>query len=211
MWRRRYEEVSLFPESEQQFSDSQSRRSRFVSGLIAFIAAGSSLAAPVAANQAAKPDGQVGAGPDAAAVFKQQVDQLRVARCANLFSAFGNAVTAGSTFSVQAQADPKAPDAHMVQGVVGMTYNRPDYSGQAAGIVLASPVGQTCEGQMVRVAPFQRACKDVVGLLPKGSIAAGNLSGVPLYNLGGNQGQAMLVPSGAACVVVTVTRAAAVR
>ena len=59
-----------------------------------------------------------------------------------------------------------------------------------------------------RVAPFQRACKDVVAMLPAGSVTAGSLSGVPLYNLGGNKGQAMLVAAGNACVVVTVARGA---
>jgi hypothetical protein len=48
-------------------------------------------------------------------------------------------------------------------------------------------------------------------MLPKGSVEGGNLSGVPLYNLGGNQGQALLVSSGATCVVVTVVQAAQAR
>ena len=58
-----------------------------------------------------------------------------------------------------------------------------------------------CEGLMVRVTPFQKSCQEVVALFPEGSTLAANLSGVPLYNLGGNQGQAMLVSSGATCVV----------
>lgn len=56
----------------------------------------------------------------------------------------------------------------------------------------------------MRVAPFQQPCAQVLRLLPGGSTPAGNLRDVPLYNLGGNQGQAMLVSNGDSCVVVTV-------
>ena len=96
----------------------------------------------------------------------------------------------GSTYTVQVRADGDNPDAHTVQGGAGITYDRPDAPGQAAAVVLTAPAAQGCEGQMVRVAPFQKPCPEVLGLLPQGSTAAGNLSGVPLYNLGGNQGQA---------------------
>ncbi|UIJ44818.1 hypothetical protein LZK98_17435 [Sphingomonas cannabina] len=143
-------------------------------------------------------------------VFRDQASKLGVRKCANLFAAMGQTVSHGAAYTVQAQTEGSAPDGHGVQGVVGMTYNTPGYSAQAAGIVMAAPVGEKCEGQLVRVAPFQRACRDVVALLPAGSTAAGNLSGVPLYNLGGDQGQAMLVSSGGACVVVTVARGAEV-
>ena len=152
--------------------------------------------------------------PTAAAApnpFQEQAGKLAVRKCANLFSALGQTVTNGSAYGVQAQAEKASPDTHVVQGVAGMTYSGTGYSGQAAGIVLAAPVGQGCEGQLVRVAPFQKPCKDVLGLLPAGSTTGGVLSGVPLYNLGGGQGQALLVTSGASCVVVTVTRGADVR
>ena len=138
--------------------------------------------------------------------FQDQASKLGVRKCANLFSALGQTVSNGSTYTGQVQTEKGAPDGHGVLGVIGMTYNTPTYSAQAAGVVMAAPVGAKCEGQLVRVAPFQRACKDVVALLPAGSVAAGSLSGVPLYNLGGNQGQAMLVASGGSCVVVTVAR-----
>lgn len=140
--------------------------------------------------------------------FQAQIGQLGVRKCANLFSALGQTVALGSDYSGQVQTEKAAPDAHGVVGVMGMTYKTPAYSSQAAGVVVATPVGTKCEGQLVRVAPFQRACKDVVALLPAGSTTAGSLSGVPLYTLGGNQGQAMLIASGNACVVVTVARGA---
>lgn len=136
--------------------------------------------------------------------FRQQAEQLGIQRCTNLFSAAGAVTTAGSTYAVQANANGDNPDAHAVQGIAGISYDTPELRGSAAGVVLAAPVGQGCEGQLVRVAPFQQPCAEVVGLLPSGSTPAGNLVDVPLYNLGGNQGQAMLVSSGNSCVVVTV-------
>lgn len=138
--------------------------------------------------------------------FSEQAAQLGVSRCANLFAGIGRAATAGSTYAVQVQAHGDDPDAHTVQGVVGIAYDRPDTQGQAAAVVSAAPAGKGCEGQMVRVAPFQVTCPEVLGLLPEGSTAAGDLAGVPLHNLGGNQGQALLVPSGSACVVVSIAR-----
>jgi hypothetical protein len=184
--------------------DKRKRFSRFMTGAIGVaLLAGSAQAGAQSGPPANAPAPAVDA-------FREQAGRLGVQRCADLFAGMGRGVALGSTYTVQVQADPSAPDAHAVQGVVGMAYNRPDYRGQAAGIVLAAPVGQACEGQLVRVAPFQRSCQQVVGLLPAGSTAAGNLSGVPLYDLGDDQGQALLVPSGATCVVVTVARTAAV-
>lgn len=139
--------------------------------------------------------------------FPDETSKLGVRRCASVYSTLGQAVSHGSTYTVVTQTDSAAPDTRSVRGVLGMTYSRPDYSGQAAGIILAAPTGDTCEGQMIRVAPFQQPCAEAVALLPQGSSLAGDLSGVPLYNLGGNQGQALLVASGAGCVVVTVVRA----
>lgn len=171
---------------------------------ISFIAVFPMLLAAAAPAMAQSADAQA----PAADPFRDQADQLGVRRCADVFSALGRTVAWGSTFAVQTQAADAEPDAHSIQGVVGMTYSTPDYSGQAAGIVSAAPAGGGCEGQLVRVAPFQRACPDVLELLPAGSEPAGELSGVPLYNLGDNQGQALLVSSGETCVVVTVAQGA---
>lgn len=141
-----------------------------------------------------------------ATAFSEQAAQLGVGRCAALFSDIGRTATAGANYAVQVQADAADPDAHAVQGVAGLTYDGPESQTQAAAIVLAAPAARGCEGQMVRVAPFQVSCAEVLDLLPAGSAAAGNLAGVALHDLGGNQGQAMLVPNGDSCVVVSVAR-----
>lgn len=167
--------------------------------------------APVGVAAAAAQSGQPAEAPAPSAnPFPAEASKLGVQRCANLYSALGQTVSFGSDYAVLTQTEPSAPDAHAVQGLVGITYSGPDHNGQAAGIVLAAPVGDSCEGQMIRVAPFQRSCADTLSLLPAGSTTAGQLSGVPLYELGGNQGQALLVSSGTSCVVVTVARAAEV-
>jgi hypothetical protein len=138
--------------------------------------------------------------------FQAHVAQAGVRTCANLFATLGQALTAGSTYAIQTQWDKTAPDTHAVQAVAGMSYNLPDYKTQAAGIVYASPVGQTCEGGFVRVAPFQKSCQEVAQGLPKGSVPADNLSNTSLFNLANNGGQALLVPTGNTCIVVSVAR-----
>jgi hypothetical protein len=174
-----------------------------ISKFLAIILVGSApgMSATQASNAGSAAKAATTANP-----FQDEAGKLAVRKCANLFSALGRTVTNGAAYGVQSQAEKTSPDTHAVQGVVGMTYSGSGYSGQAAGIVLAAPVGQGCEGQLVRVAPFQKPCKDVLGLLPAGSTSSGVLSGVPLYTLGGNQGQAMLIASGTGCVVVTVAR-----
>lgn len=141
--------------------------------------------------------------------FQEQAARLGVRQCANLFATLGQGATNGAAYAVQVQANRAAPDAHAAIGVAGITYDQPNYKGSAAGVVLVTPVGKGCEGTMVRVAPFQASCQEVVRQFPAGSSVATTLSGTPLYNLGGNQGQALLVANGAGCVVVTVVPAAA--
>lgn len=155
--------------------------------------------APAAAAAAAK------VAPASADVFREQANKVGARSCADLYEALGQGLTRGSAYSVKTEADKTAPDAHLVQGVLGMTYDQPDLKGPAGGVVLAAPGQGGCEGYMVRVAPFQKPCAEVVSLLPAGSTAGEALSGVWRYQLAGNQGQALMIPSGAACVVVTLS------
>jgi hypothetical protein len=166
--------------------------------------------AALAGLAGASPDAaaQAGAPQAAATSFQNQAAQLGVKSCAALFSSLGDSLTLGTTYASNAQAQQTAPNDHATQAVVGMKYDTPNYKGQAAGVVLTAPTkAGGCEGSLVRVAPFPQSCPDVVRQLPPGSALATSLSGTPLYNLGGNQGQALLVPSSAGCVVVTVASA----
>jgi len=163
--------------------------------------AGLVAASADAAAQAATPQAP-------ASTFQAQAAQLGIKSCATLFAGLGDILTRGTTYASSVQAQQTSPNDHAAQAVVGMKYDTPNYKGQAAGVVLTAPTkAGGCEGNLVRVAPFPQSCPDVVRQLPQGSTLAANLSGTPLYNLGGNQGQALLVPSGAGCVVVTVASA----
>lgn len=156
------------------------------------------LLAPVAAAAAAT-------APANAAVFRDQADKVGARNCANLYEALGQGLTRGTAFSVKTEADKTAPDAHLVQGVVGMTYDLPDLKGSAGGVLLAAPAAEGCEGYLVRVVPFQKPCAEVVSLLPAGSTAGAALAGAWRYQLAGTQGQALMIPSGSTCVVVTLS------
>ena len=148
---------------------------------------------------------QQAAAPKAANLFQEQAGKLGARKCASLYAALGQGMTQGAAYTLKTETSKEAPDTHMVQGVVGMTYNLPELKGSAGGVLLATPMGQGCEGYMVRVAPFQKPCAEVLRMLPAGSVEEQRLSGVPQYRLGGNQGQALVIPNGATCVVVTLT------
>ncbi|MGO4319717.1 hypothetical protein AB4Z23_27850, partial [Agrobacterium sp. MCAB5] len=82
------------------------------------------------------------------------------------------------------------------------------YSGPAAGMVFASPIGEACEGTMVRIAPFPKKCVDVPPILPAGSVQAVALGQIPVYNLPDKGGQVLLLPSDQSCIIISVSQAA---
>jgi hypothetical protein len=156
-----------------------------------------SLLTPVAATAAT-------AAPATAAVFRDQANKVGARSCADVYEALGQGLTRGAAFSVKTEADQTAPDSHLVRGLLGLAYDQPDLKGPAGGVVVAAPGQGGCEGYLVRVAPFQKPCAEVVSLLPAGSTAAPALLGVWQYQLAGTQGQALMIPSGSTCVVVTL-------
>jgi hypothetical protein len=174
-------------------------RRRAAAALLGLALVGNLCAVAPVAAAAAK------VAPASVDVFREQANKVGARSCADLYEALGQGLTRGAAYSVKTEADKAAPDAHLVQGVLGMTYDQPDLKGPAGGVVLAAPGQGGCEGYMVRVAPFQKPCAEVVSLLPAGSTAGQALSGVWRYQLAGNQGQALMIPSGAACVVVTLS------
>lgn len=140
--------------------------------------------------------------------FDKHISQAGIHGCAKVFSALGQALTLGSSYAVKTQWNDTSADTHTLQAVAGMSYDTSDYKGQAAGIVFASPIDQGCEGNLVRVVPFPKTCQEVVATLPQGSKLSETLSGTPLYDIGNNANQVLLVPAGNSCVVVTVARGA---
>lgn len=154
-------------------------------------------------------------GPASAAPYRQEATanpigeharQLGARKCAAFFGGLGALATQGATYTVQSEVNQAAPDAHGVQGVAGMTYEI-EGLGQAATVIFAAPTEAGCEGNLVRVAPFQKTCEEVLALLPPGTVRVGDLSGVPLYH--SNQDRILLVSSGPSCVVVTASQASA--
>lgn len=139
--------------------------------------------------------------------FLQHAKQAGLQSCSGVFPGLGAVLTSGSQYSVQSIWNSETPDKHAVQALVGMNYATEGYSGPAAGVVIAAPTGSRCEGSMVRVAPFAASCADMPAMLPKGSKLANNLAQVSVYELPDNSGNAMLLPTGNGCVVISVASA----
>lgn len=149
--------------------------------------------------------------PDAAlpdTPFLEHVKQAGVQACSTVFPVLGQLLTTGTKYSVKSLWNDQAADKHAVQAFVGMDYATERYSGPAAGVVFASPTASGCEGAMVRVAPFGKPCADIASILPQGSKITDHLGQVEVYELGGNTGEAMLLPTGNSCVVISVASAA---
>lgn len=140
--------------------------------------------------------------------FLQHAKEAGLQSCSNIFPALGQMLTTGTTYSVQSIWNNEAPDKHLVEALVGMNYATQGYSGPAAGLVFAAPTASVCEGTMVRVAPFAANCADVLALLPKDSKLANNLGQISVYELANGGGNAMLLPTGNSCVVISVASAA---
>lgn len=136
--------------------------------------------------------------------FLTQAKGAKLSSCGVVFPVLGNQLTQGTTYKILTSFHTKKPDGHAVQSLVGMTYASAEYSGPAAGLVFASPNGKECEGALVRVVPFAKACAEVEKALPQGSKAIELLASMPVYEMAGNGGQVMLVPAQTGCVVVTV-------
>jgi len=131
-----------------------------------------------------------------------------VQACSTVYPVLGQILTTGTKYSVKSLWNDQAVDKHAVQAFVGMDYATERYSGPAAGVVFASPTASGCEGTMVRVAPFASPCADLPSIFPQGSKITDHLGQVEVYELGGNAGEALLLPTGKSCVVISVASAA---
>jgi hypothetical protein len=140
--------------------------------------------------------------------FQQHAKQAQLRTCSTVFPALGALLTNGAQYSVQSIWNAETPDKHAIQAFAGMNYQSDDYRGPAAGIVYAAPVAGACEGAMIRVAPVNSKCVDVPAILPPGSKLANTLGEVTVYSLGKDNGDALLLPSGDSCIVISVASAA---
>lgn len=140
--------------------------------------------------------------------FLQHARQAGLKSCSTVFPVLGELLTNGAKYDVQSSWNNEAADRHAVQALVGMSYTSQNYNGPAAGIVFAAPTQSTCEGTMVRVAPFSASCAEIPSVLPQGSKLANNLGQIAVYALANNGGNALLLPTASGCVVVSVASAA---
>lgn len=140
--------------------------------------------------------------------FLQHAKQAGLQSCSTVFPVLGELLTNGTQYNVQSVWNNEAADKHAVQALVGMSYATQGYSGPAAGIVFAAPLASGCEGAMVRVAPFTASCPDISTKFPNGSKLVNNLGPIGVYELGNDGGDAMLLPTGNGCVVISVASAA---
>lgn len=140
--------------------------------------------------------------------FLQHAKQAGLKSCSTVFPVLGELLTNGAKYDVQSSWNNEAADSHAVQALVGMSYTTQNYSGPAAGVVFAAPTQSTCEGTMIRVAPFSASCAELPPVLPPGSKLASNLGQIAVYVLANNGGNALLLPTGNGCVVVSVASAA---
>lgn len=140
--------------------------------------------------------------------FLQHAKQAGLKSCSTVFPVLGELLTNGAKYDVQTSWNNAAADSHAVQALVGMSYTTQSYNGPAAGVVFAAPTQSTCEGTMVRVAPFSASCAEIPSVLPQGSRLANSLGQITVYALANNGGNALLLPTGNGCVVVSVASAA---
>lgn len=136
--------------------------------------------------------------------FLAHANQAGRAARSNVYPVFGSLLTDGADYNVVSTWNEQEPGRHAIQALVGLDYHSPSSTGSAGGVVVASPNGAACEGAMIRLAPLSAACPNVPATLPQGSTLTNTLGKVQVYALDGNGGQAMLVPSGGGCVVVSI-------
>lgn len=139
--------------------------------------------------------------------FLAHAKQAGLTTCSRVFPVLGQLLTNGATYNLETTWNQTQPNDHSVQALVGMSYASQTYTGPAAGIVVTSPVGSSCEGTMMRVTPMQRTCQEVVSGLLQGSRQANAVGPIAVYTLANNGGQVLLIPSDRSCVVVSVQNA----
>ncbi|WP_206611537.1 hypothetical protein [Falsirhodobacter deserti] len=155
------------------------------------------LSQPAAAETSNAQDASEGS------IFSQHSKEAGIGTCSTVFPALGEILTSGSQYSIQSSWNAERPNDHAVQAFVGMDLKTDSYSGPAAGIVYAAPTSSACEGTMIRVVPFSTSCTEIPALLPDGSKLVNNLGQISVYYLGKNGGDALLLPSGNSCTVIS--------
>lgn len=142
------------------------------------------------------------AAPSEASPFSTHAQEAGIRACAGLYDALGDSLTGGSRYSLRTAWSEETPDERPIEGLVGLSYEAPTYTGEAAGYVFAVPGGQSCTGAMVRVAPFQESCDDVPSRLPPSSEPVEDFEALRIYALA-DGGHVLLLPVASGCAVIS--------
>lgn len=135
--------------------------------------------------------------------FHQHVAQAGIAACGTVFPAMGQLLTQNAEYMVQSQWNEQDPNGHAIRAVVGMQFDTPEHNGLAIGVVLAAPVGQSCEAGAIRITPFEMSCGEVARRFLGGSGMDTRLQGLPLYEVADGS-QVITVSAGENCVAVSI-------
>ncbi|MPR64270.1 hypothetical protein D7027_21000 [Ochrobactrum intermedium] len=135
--------------------------------------------------------------------FEDHVKQAGVETCGAAFPAMGKLLTRNSQYMVQSKWNREEPERHIVEGLVGMQFDTPDYKGPSLGYVLAAPIDGSCSGAMLRITPFAQNCTALVERLLPDSTPTGELEGLRTYTVS-NGSQIVVMPIGENCVAVSV-------
>ncbi|XSG81092.1 MAG: hypothetical protein ACPW61_08300 [Methyloligella sp. ZOD6] len=141
--------------------------------------------------------------------FVHHTEEAGIEACANLYAVLGESLTGGASYGVQSFWNKQMPNDHAIEGIVSLNYQNESYASAAAGYVFASPTDKGCAGTMVRIAPYQRTCSEIPAILPEGSTQLNDLGDVAAYQLS-TGGQALLLPVGGSCAVVSIASGAQV-
>jgi hypothetical protein len=139
-------------------------------------------------------------------VFDEHARQGNIKTCAKVFGVLGRLVAADSPFTAQTQWDSTSGDSHAVESIVALNGGPGNPTQPAAGVVFAAPVGESCEGTLVRVTPTNSNCQAVAADLGKMNGKGASLGNLGVINME-NGTQVMLVPFGNACIAVSTLRA----
>jgi len=159
---------------------------------------------PAVQQSEPQPGAQAPATQTGDSVFIAHTRQAGLTTCKGIYPTLGQMLTQGTEYMVQSKWHSKSPNAFPIQALVGMNYVSGTYKGPAFGAIFASPNGQRCEGDMIRIVPLQQDCQTAATQLPQGSQQAVTLSGIPVYDLPNGGGQAILMTAGTSCVALTV-------
>lgn len=124
--------------------------------------------------------------------------------CKEVFGALGEASVSGSTFETLTTSWSETNTARpALSSISRLVITATDMQAKGVSIVFASPAGNGCAGDFVRVVPVPLDCASVSAGLPKDSKRAPDYQGVDLVTIPSGWKVALVPAPNETCVVVT--------